>query len=330
MILGREAMARWALRHPSLPHFLFPLEPSGDAALLVAGGRAVVIVAGVAGAAQRVDAIVRAPGPCRLTSEYGRTLEIDPATLSWTGLVIADRPGTELLPASGQVPLLAMSRRDWELVLHELRSAAAVVRYLAWCAQPGPVVPPAHYTWLMVVSKRHPRLPVADRPLPEKPLLTDDLPGHAVIGRLLEYVAAAPLPETAGATVRHRLLSLIDEFPVGSRAELGRWTATVLRTGETARVRTFRFADGIPQYVVSVLPRSAEAFHDVVRLRHQQARERAAEPSAVVTFGFALSPEETGTLLIAQFTCLQGPADLTAEELASAQRFLAGQHPRMP
>ncbi|MEV4421621.1 hypothetical protein AB0L40_16805, partial [Patulibacter sp. NPDC049589] len=47
-----------------------------------------------------------------------------------------------------------------------------------------------------------------------------------------------------------------------------------------------------------------------VQWRHQQARDVVAEPSAVVTFGFLLAPDESGSLRVAEFTCVQGPIEM--------------------
>ncbi|WP_328474090.1 hypothetical protein OHA21_14245 [Actinoplanes sp. NBC_00393] len=324
-----EAMAQWALGHWSLPDFLF------RGRLLIVGGRGVMIAAGgsVRELERRFEALLLSSH--RFVNERGRALEIDPGALVWSGLLIADDlpAGFDQAPATGNLPLLYLLRSDWEFLLHELRSASAVVRYLDWCREPGPATDvSAHHAWLMLASSRHPRQPAApDVPLPPKPLLRDDLPGHAVIGQLLEYVATAPLPESLGETVRHRLLSLVDEFPVEARAELGRWVAEAVRS-PGSRMRTFRFSGGTPQYVLAMLPQPGEspAFDDAVQVRHHRGREVAVEPSSLVTFGFVLALDETRSLVVAQFTCVQGPVSLNAASLAAAEEVWPTIHPRMP
>jgi hypothetical protein len=290
----------------------------------------------VAAAERQLDDTVRllhaGPAPQRFTTERGRALDLDPAMLEWTGLLIVDHPappaGVDPGPDSGRIPLAVVLRRDWEVLLHELRSAAAVVRYLDWCARRGPVPDevPAHYAWLAVASELPPR-PAESflRALAAKPLLRDVLPGHAVIGRLLDYVASTQLHDVLDEAGRHRLLSLIDEFPVDARSDLGEWTADPA----VARLRTFRFADGIPQYVVAVMPDLNDAwsaaFHDLVQLRHHEAREQAADPASLCTFGFVLAAgANRWPWPVAYFTCLQGPVTLTPSELVRIREFWSG------
>ncbi|MFC7533160.1 hypothetical protein [Actinoplanes sp. GCM10030250] len=328
-----EGMARWAAGNGALPHFLFRPEEPG-ATLLLSGERGVMVqvvrrtepnawaVREQAWLAEQVAAAGRRldqgwVGRQWFGSERGGRVEVDPAAVTWSGVLLVDHPalppGVQLVREAARGPLVVFLRRDWELLLHELRSAAAVVRCLDWLAGrvPGEEVP-AHFAWLTVAADLPARMPAG--PLPEMPLLVDDLPGHAVISRMLEYVAAGSLDEA----VRHRLLSLIDGFPLEHRAGLGDWAAEAIHAGGAARVRTFSFPGSRCQYVLAVAGSFSEAlagpFDDLVQLRHHEARKRSLS-----TFGFVLVPDAAQPgwpYLIAHFTWVQGPVDLTPDDLS--------------
>ncbi|MEV6302112.1 hypothetical protein AB0M02_22040 [Actinoplanes sp. NPDC051861] len=252
-LVEAAAMAQWAVRHGTLADFLFRSVDHGET-LLVCGDRAVAVsqmrrpvpstsvnrelawfTEQIAAAGRRLDAGL--PEAQRFTSERGGGLYLDPAALTWSGLLIIDHPapppGVEMVWSDGRRPLVVLLRRDWELVVHELRSAAAVVRFLDWCAGLGPTEVPAHFGWLALACERPPR--ALTGPAPALPLIGEDLPGHAVIGRILEFVSATALPGALNESVRHRLLSQIDAFPLEERAALGEWTAAAVREAGTAR-----------------------------------------------------------------------------------------------
>jgi hypothetical protein len=297
---------------------------------------------------------VSLPPAQQYTNERAASLRLDPKGLSWSGVLVIDHPapppglalvreaGREALrePAreagwearretahdtareaartTGRRALVVLLRRDWELLLHDLRSAAAVVRYLDWCAGHNPHDPPSHFAWLSIAADLPPRL--LSGPVPPMPLLHDDLPGHAVIGRLLEFVSLSDLDET----VRRRLLALIDGFPVEHRARLGEWAAEAVRAAGPARVRTFRYDRSTAQFVLAIAGGFTEAlsapFHDLVRLRHSEA------PEQTCTFGFVLVPDgaHTWPYLVAHFTYVQGPVELTLDDESRIRRIWSG------
>jgi hypothetical protein len=385
-VMTRHAVAAWGL-----PDFVFRPKVAqkgvgqrelGDG-LIIIGRQAVVIQVKrrnspgndssrerswiskrVVQAARQADGTLRYlkqfPPPHAFTNERGRTLDIDARLLDWLALVIIDHPrppdGISLPVSTGRMPLVVMLRRDWEFLLHQLRSTSSVVRYLNWCTQKSPVAlgeEPSRYGTIAIDSETRQRAPLemslvregktALVPLfPAKPLNRDELPGHTAVREILEAVATMRLPDFLEEADRHELLSLIDEFPVQCRGYLGEWILKAFldvlgasRSGTFAfRLKTFRFSDYIPQYVFGVSDDTLDdatqlAFHDLVQLRHQELRGQYADPDSVDTFGFVIAPDEkrlSSSVIqwpwsIMQFVRVRGPITLTRQELTYVREF---------
>ncbi|GAB3901273.1 hypothetical protein GCM10029964_089840 [Kibdelosporangium lantanae] len=91
----------------------------------------------IAEAGRQVDGTVRrlSSKTTTMVNGRGRNIDITGTDLAWTGVVIIDHPAVpEDLPApemSTRTPTVALVRRDWEFLFHQLRSTRAVIDYLA-------------------------------------------------------------------------------------------------------------------------------------------------------------------------------------------------------
>ncbi|MBC9956449.1 hypothetical protein [Yimella sp. cx-51] len=175
-----------------------------------------------------------------LTNLRGRTVTIRGKSVAWIPVVVIDHPNpppTGVIPASdGKGPSVVLTRRDWEFLWNQLRSATAIVdyihrvgdeeeplelgaesnRYLDLAekdAESAPVKLPA---WIPEIGAQSMNMPV----LPGDPAGSSDPFGHAIFQRILEDIADTDF--TGNERDRITLLSHIDRVPVGARAELGR------------------------------------------------------------------------------------------------------------
>ncbi|MBA8792845.1 hypothetical protein FHX74_000439 [Friedmanniella endophytica] len=175
-----------------------------------------------------------------LTNLRGRTVRIHGSTVSWIPVVVIDHPNpppTGVVPAPDlKGPSVVLTRRDWEFLWDQLRSATAIVDYLHRVAEEveplelgaetdryldlaekDALAPPASLpTWISGTDAEPTTTPL----LPRDPVASVDRLGHAIFQQILEDVAST---DFAGEEAdRIRLLSHIDRVAVGARAELGR------------------------------------------------------------------------------------------------------------
>lgn len=175
-----------------------------------------------------------------LTNLRGRTVVVRGDSVTWVPVVVIDHPNpppTGIIPAlDDKGPSLVLTRRDWEFLWDQLRSATALVDYVHRVADeegqlelgaesdryldlaekdaqaPSDPVP----DWVPRTGAVHTNLPR----LPYDPAASADRFGHAIFQWILEDIADTDF--TGDETERIALLSNIDRVAVGARAELGR------------------------------------------------------------------------------------------------------------
>lgn len=175
-----------------------------------------------------------------LTNLRGRTVTIRGSSVAWIPVVVIDHPNptpTGVIPARDpKGPSVVLTRRDWEFLWDQLRSATAIVdymhrvaeekeplelgaesnRYLDLAEKDAETPPGKLPDWIPETGASHTNLPL----LPHDPAASADRFGHAIFQRILEDIANTDF--TGDETDRIALLSHIDRVAVGARAELGR------------------------------------------------------------------------------------------------------------
>jgi len=175
-----------------------------------------------------------------LTNLRGRTITVRGRAVAWIPVVVIDHPDppmTGVIPAPDpRGPSVVMTRRDWEFLWDQLRSATAIVdyihrvateeeplelgaesnRYLDLAEQDAQMTPEELPEWISETGATHSNLPR----LPHDPAASADPFGHAIFHRILGDIADTDF--TGDETDRITLLSHIDRVAVGARAELGR------------------------------------------------------------------------------------------------------------
>lgn len=174
-----------------------------------------------------------------LTNLRGRTVTIRGSAVEWIPVVVIDHPDS---PPTGVIPdpdpkgrSVVITRRDWEFLWDQLRSATAIVDYLHRVAEEEPLELGAETNRYLDLAEKDAEAPPDSLPhwipktgavrtnmpvLPHDPVASSDRFGHAIFQQILEDVAATDF--TGDEMDRIALLSHLDRVAVGARAELGR------------------------------------------------------------------------------------------------------------
>lgn len=174
-----------------------------------------------------------------LTNLRGRTVTIRGRAVEWLPVVVIDHPAS---PPTGVIPApdpegrsVVMTRRDWEFLWDQLRSATAIVDYLHRVAEEEPLELGAESNRYLDLAENDAQAPPESLPdwiprtgairtnlplLPHDPAGSGDRFGHAIFQQILEDVAATDF--TGDEMDRITLLSHVDRVAVGARADLGR------------------------------------------------------------------------------------------------------------
>jgi len=256
----RAAAGRWGLRDPVMKPKVFAKGSGrrelGDGTIL-AGPRGIslqVKARGVAGDTPEEAArwtlkhaaqgLRQARGTIRttmlnpaveLTNLRGRTVLVRGRSVAWLPVVVIDHPDpppTGVIPAPDpKGPSVVLTRRDWEFLWDQLRSATAIVdyihrvaeekepielgaesnRYLDLAEKDAESPPDKMPDWILETGAIHPNLPR----LPHDPAAAVDRFGHAIFQQILEEMAGTDF--TGDETDRMTLLSHIDRVAVGAR-----------------------------------------------------------------------------------------------------------------
>jgi hypothetical protein len=278
----------------------------------------------------------------------GRTVELDGATITWTGVVIVDHPCPpheyQLYELETHIPTVVLLRRDWEFLFHQLRSSRAVIDYLARVSgSTGRLgAEPERYYELAAADAnaepsppQHPAIAalgtqVSVPLLPAAPAGSDDDEAHGMVRIMCEDIANVRLDSDDEAS-RLRVLAAIDELPVGHRSELGRLLLDGLENarnvdqGTTSwQFRTFRSGKLGAQLGFGVCSVLNEVTHAAFRLwlllRHHERGVSGGDLDTLTSVGVLLTPRRDGyrewdTTMMA----IAGDPWLTEEELHSSR-----------
>lgn len=175
-----------------------------------------------------------------LTNLRGRTVLVRGRSVAWIPVVVIDHPDpppTGVIPTPDpKGPSVVLTRRDWEFLWDQLRSATAIVDYIHRGAEEKePLELGAESNRYLDLAEKDAQSPSAKMPdwiletgaihtnlprLPHDPAASVDRFGHAIFQQILEDIANTDF--TGDETDRITLLSHIDRVAVGARAELGR------------------------------------------------------------------------------------------------------------
>ncbi len=259
-----------------------------------------------------------------LTNLRGRTVTIRGSSVTWIPVVVIDHPDP---PATGVIPdpdpkgpSVVLTRRDWEFLWDQLRSATAIVDYIHRVAEEEPLELGAETNryfdlaekdaqsqpgelpdWISGTGARHTNLPL----LPHDPAASADRFGHAIFQRILEDIAATDF--TGDETDRITLLSHIDRVAVGARAELGRLLlrrltecAAAAPHGHRMEHRIMYIDQGSLQVTFTTMSQLTDYHQEIYRswllLRRQDFLQRsgALGPIYPWTVGVLLTPRPDG------------------------------------
>ncbi|MGH3972441.1 MAG: hypothetical protein ACRDS9_03830, partial [Pseudonocardiaceae bacterium] len=277
----------------------------------------------------------------------GRTVDLDGAIIAWTGVVIIDHPSPPCeyqLPELGtRIPTVVLLRRDWEFLFHQLRSSRAVIDYLARVSgSTGRLgAEPERYYELAAADANAEPSPldpaigalgtqVSVPLLPAEPAGSDDDEAHGMVRIMCEDIANVRLDSDNEAN-RLRVLSAIDELPVGHRSELGRLLLDGLEKarhvdqGTTSwQFRTFRSGKLDAQLgfgVCSVLNEVTHAaFRSWLLLRHHERGVSGGDLDTLTSIGVLLTPRSDGYREWDTTTmAVTGDPELTEEELHNSR-----------
>ncbi|MFC4859382.1 hypothetical protein [Actinophytocola glycyrrhizae] len=278
----------------------------------------------IAEAGRQVDGTVRrvASKATAMVNGRGRTIEIAGPELNWTGVVIIDHPEIpEDLPAPDmgtRTPTVALTRRDWEFLFHQLRSSRAVIDYLVRVAATGAHLghEPERYYELAAADARAEPGPVdptislrgtrVSAPLlPAAPAGSDDDEAHGMVRIMCEDIANSEI-DAAEESHRLQVLAAVDQLPVTQRTELGRLLLNNLDIARNVdddrevrwQFRIYQFPSPAPQLGFGVCSRLDEAtragFRAWLLLRHHERGTHGGDLDTLTSVGVLLTPRHDG------------------------------------
>ncbi|MEW1913628.1 hypothetical protein AB0442_35265 [Kitasatospora sp. NPDC085895] len=283
--------------------------------------------------------------PARFTNSRGREIEVDGNSFTWLAIIVVD---DDYLPsdttvdlALGDLPGVALLRRDWDFLFNQLRSTHAVIGYLFRVAPLPPRAlgeEPMRYYELAAADlaaapspgdgewlgsgHEHRSTPL----LPQAPVGSDARRAHLLLRIILEDIATGPLSDGIGEAARLQALADIDSLPVGFRTELGEKLQEML--ADVASVKTIKWRmrrlldSGMLQLIFGACSRElddgiAAAAESYVQLRHHQFELAKGASDERVTLLVLLTPRSDGQRPFdSTMLRLTGRSSLTKEELA--------------
>jgi hypothetical protein len=261
-----------------------------------------------------------------LTNLRGRTVAIRGSSVAWIPVVVidhADPPPTGVIPAPDpKGPSVVLTRRDWEFLWNQLRSATAIVDYIHRVAEDeDPLELGAESNRYLDLAEKDAQSPPGKMPdwIPETGAINTNLPllpydpaasadrfGHAIFQRILEDIADTDF--TGDETDRITLLSNIDRVAVGARAELGRLLlrrltgcAEAAPNGHRMDHRIMYIDQGSFQLTFTTMSQLTDYHHEIYRSwllwRRQDFLEKsgALGPIYPWTVGVLLTPRPDGS-----------------------------------
>lgn len=255
----------------------------------------------------------------------GRSVTMRGRSIAWVPVVVLDHPNpppTGVVPAAdNKGPSLVITRRDWEFLWDQLRSATAIVdyvhrvadedeplelgaetnRYLDLAEKDAQSAAPHLPSWIQEAGAEHTSLPL----LPHDPVASADRFGHAIFQRVLEDIARTDF--TGDETERTTLLSYIDRVAVGARAGLGRLLlrrliqcAEAVPQAHRVEHRTMFMDEGSLQITFTTMSTLTDYHQEIYRswllLRRQDFLQKAGALGPVYpwTVGVLLTPRPDG------------------------------------
>ncbi|MFD7003096.1 hypothetical protein ACFWA5_44330 [Streptomyces mirabilis] len=282
--------------------------------------------------------------PADMVNGRGRALSVDGNAYEWIGVFLLDHEqvpaGTTCTLEPIGIPVIALTRRDWDFLFNQLRSTTAVLDYLFRAAAEPPISmgeEPVRYYEFAAADAEAPPGPLnpdvaglggthlATPLLPQAPVGSDR--AHRVMRIILEDVATSAIRSQISETDRQLLLSDVDKLPVGLRAEWGQLLLDMLTDvrevpdGEVKwRWRRSIDPSGTRQLIFGCATRFGAtveaAFQSYVLLRHHQLHQSTGLAEETSTLGILLTPRTDGgrpwdtTLLRTE-----GDNDLSLEEV---------------
>jgi len=251
-----------------------------------------------------------------------RTLSVDGNAYEWIGVFLLDHEhvpeGTICSLEPIGIPMIALTRRDWDFLFDQLRSTTAVLDYLFRAAGEPPVAlgeEPVRYYEFAAADAAAPPGPLnpavaalggtsySTPLLPQAPVGSDH--AHRVMRIIMEDVATSAIRTQISEPNRQLLLSDLDKLPVGSRAEWGQLLLDMLADvrevpdGETKwRWRRSIDPSGTRQLIFGCTarfgPEVEAAFQSYVLLRHHQLHQQTGLAEQSSTLGVLLTPRPDG------------------------------------
>lgn len=290
--------------------------------------------------------------PASMVNGRGRPLSVRGDAYEWIAVLVLDHDQvpadtTPVLEPIG-MPAVALTRRDFDFLFHQLRSTTAVLGYLFRVAA-MPAVP------LGQESVRYYELAAADLAappgqidadlvgpggtvfstalLPQAPAGSDGTHAHVVIRIMLEDIATAPMGGNVSEADRLTVLSDLDRLPVSARAEWGRLLLDMLREVPDVPENHFKWRfrrmldeTGTRQLIVGAATHydhvTRDHFSAYVLLRHHEVTARTGLHEESSTLGVLLTPPRDGRRPWDTSTVRwHGPSDLDEEELRRLDRL---------
>jgi hypothetical protein len=259
-----------------------------------------------------------------LTNLRGRIVTIRGSSVTWIPVVVIDHPDpppTGVIPAPDpKGPSVVLTRRDWEFLWDQLRSATAIVDYIHRVAEEEPLELGAESNRYLELAEKDAQSPPGQLPdwipgtgavhtsvplLPHDPAASTDRFGHAIFQRILEDIADTDF--TGDEADRITLLSHIDRVAVGARAELGRLLlrrltkcAEAAPDGHRMEHRILYIDEGSLQVTFTTMSQLTDYHQEIYRswllLRRQDFLERSGALGPVYpwTVGVLLTPRADG------------------------------------
>jgi hypothetical protein len=243
--------------------------------------------------------------------------------------------------ALGDLPGIALLRRDWDFLFNQLRSTNAVIDYLFRVASLPPRAlgeEPVRYYELAAAD-----LATAPSPgdgewlgqgyeqrstpqLPQAPAGSDANSANLLLRIIIEDIAVSPLPDDISEAARLQALADIDSLPVGFRTEFGEKLREMLSDVAATDDIKWRFRRLLGNGMVQLIFGACSKEHDqmivtaaqsYVELRHHQFEQAQGASDERVTLLVLLTPRHDGNRPFdTTMLRLAGSSTLTPQELA--------------
>ncbi|WP_346136555.1 hypothetical protein [Streptomyces carpaticus] len=283
--------------------------------------------------------------PAEFANGRDRPVSIHGQNHEWIGVIVLDHeripPETVVDCSDSGLLSVALIRRDWDFLFHQLRSTTAVLDYLFRVADLPAIAlgeEPRRYYELASADAAAPpgtmdgsliggaAEPISVPLLPQAPTGWENVGAHLAMRIVMEDLATMPFT-TMSEAERLMILADVDRLPVAVRAEWGQLLLDMLDDvglvpDDEVKWRFRRFINdmGTRHLIFGCAsrfdPDIGYGFQTYTELRHHELSERSGKGPETSTVGVLLTPRSDGRQSWDTSTVrMEGNLSLTSEQL---------------